>query len=209
MRFLPRRYILVGLITFVLTVVAGVGVRWIGQNNSSPFVAFGNRPVEAQTANAESTLIQDSPQKLDDRLKESISLANDSRYADALAKLSTIPDTDQAAGQANLLRETWSLQMLDRALEKYTQADLKGAIAIATAIPQETEAGQEAKKQIPTWRRQKLIIDDALALLKSNPQQALDRISVLKNAPFAKSNRYKRWVAQAQAQIRWRQRYYY
>lgn len=206
---LRNRAVLVGSITFALTVMVSLGVRQLGQSRLGSLLPLGNSPVEAQTTDTETLPINAAPQKLDERLKQSIRLADKSRYTDAIAQLDAIPETDPAANQAQLLRQTWSLQMLDRALEKYKQADLRSAIVIAAAIPQDTEAGREAGRQLPTWQRQKLIIDNALALLKSNPQQALDRLKVFENAPFAQSSRFKKWQSQAQAQIRWRRRYYY
>ncbi|WP_088894880.1 hypothetical protein [Leptolyngbya ohadii] len=209
---LAKRTIWVSATAFLLSVGAGIGLRILGQ---------AERPVEAQIPQA---VPQQTPQaeptpdpppipspplpQLDDRLKASVQLANQSRYAEALEQLDKIPANDPATAQAQTLREAWATQMLDRALAKYNEADIKGAITIALSIPPETETGRAVLQQLPTWRRQELIIDDALALIKSNPQQALARFKILADTPFAKSSRYQKWVEQAQAQNRWRQQQY-
>ncbi|MBD1853346.1 hypothetical protein H6F87_25880 [Cyanobacteria bacterium FACHB-502] len=197
---LAKRTIWVSVIAFSLSVGAGIGLRLLGQ---------AERPVKAQTPQQNTptdptTAPTPNPLQLDDRLKAATRLASQSRYVEALEQLNEIAPNDPVAVQAQTLREVWSTQMLDRALVKYNEADLQGAIAIAEAIPTKTEAGREVQQELPTWRRQQLIIEDALTLIQSNPQEALARFKVLEDTSFAKSSRYQKWIEQTQAQIRWR-----
>jgi hypothetical protein len=199
---LVKQTVWVSVTAFLLSVGAGIGLQILGQ---------ADRRVEAQTPQQTTQTIPitvpASPQ-LDDRLKASIRLASQSRYVEALKQLNEINPDDPVAAQAQILREVWSLQMLDRALAKYNEADLEGAIAIAVTIPSETEAGRQSQQQLPTWKRQQLIIKDGLALIQSNPQEALARFKVLEDTSFAKSNRYQKWVAQAQSQARWQHQHH-
>jgi hypothetical protein len=186
---------------------------WLLVTAALTFTVSACQPLESTNAPVAAQPIPPDPAPaavlppFDPRLRESVRLANQSRFADAIAQLDTIDEGDAATVQGIVLREAWSLQMLDRALEKYNQADLKGAIEIARTIPAQTEGGREAQQQLPIWQRQSGIVNEALALIQTNPQRALERFSVLEDAPFAQSNRFQKWLAQAEDRIRWQERY--
>jgi hypothetical protein len=76
------------------------------------------------------------------------SLANRSRYTDAIALLKTIPAEDQNFAPANRLQNQWGEAILARGKAKLKQGKVSEGKAILKAIPKTVQAHAEAARLI-------------------------------------------------------------
>lgn len=79
-------------------------------------------------------------------VKMAISLADRSRYVDAVALLETIPDEDKNFAKANQLQNQWGKAILTLGKAKLKQGKVSEGMAILKSVPQTTESYAEAAK---------------------------------------------------------------
>ncbi|NJR39758.1 MAG: hypothetical protein HC781_14215 [Leptolyngbyaceae cyanobacterium CSU_1_4] len=80
-----------------------------------------------------------------DRLKQAINLAD------------TLPTTSEYYATAQQLREVWARELLQRAINKYVQADLPTALKMLAAIPPNTSSAGQSMQLATLWQQEKSV----------------------------------------------------
>lgn len=91
-----------------------------------------------------SSTISDNPELSDKLIDMAHTLADRSRYVDAIALLETIPSEDSNFSRANQLQDQWGRAILTLGQTKLKQGKIAAGKAILKSIPSTTEAYTEA-----------------------------------------------------------------
>lgn len=90
----------------------------------------------------------------DEILQESISLASEQKWGEAIAHLNQLPPSSSNAEQARSYRNQWSHALWRQAQDSYTAGDVERAIAQAQAIPPDSAFYNQAQGAINQWRQE-------------------------------------------------------
>ncbi|MCU0526975.1 MAG: hypothetical protein MUF72_19385 [Elainella sp. Prado103] len=91
-----------------------------------------------------SSTISDNPELSDKLIDMAHTLADRSRYVDAITLLETIPSEDSNFSRANQLQDQWGRAILSLGQTKLKQGKIAAGKAILKSIPSTTEAYTEA-----------------------------------------------------------------
>jgi hypothetical protein len=89
--------------------------------------------------------------------------ADADRIAEAITIVAGIPKNSQHHGVAQQLQEDWSQELLERATNRYQQADMPMAMTMLNAIPQTSQRYDRATELRDRWQQQTTALDQALA----------------------------------------------
>ncbi|MBW4516825.1 MAG: hypothetical protein KME11_16565 [Timaviella obliquedivisa GSE-PSE-MK23-08B] len=130
--------------------------------------------------------LQTTEQSILERAKTS---ANSDRLKQAINLADTLPTTSEYYATAQQLREVWARELLQRAINKYVQADLPTALKMLAAIPANTSSAGQSIQLATLWQQEKSITQVA--------SQAKTSINLLK----VLSSRYPKGIALPPAAI--------
>ena len=105
-------------------------------------------------AEASTLLHQCSQAEAKGKLAQARKQAEQSRFKDAIAIVSQIPEDTDVYSEAQQLRSQWSEQMFQIASNRYQEGNLQEATAIALSVPADSPWGQKVEATIQQWNEE-------------------------------------------------------
>lgn len=161
-------------------------------------------------------LIEQSAQSVDripDELEQSYQsllaqaerLAQESRFAEAIALIEGIPSNSQSFESAKRLKQRYASEVLTRAKKRYERSgadDVDAALSMLSIIPVNTPTYAEVAQLQPVWKQQQSLLataENAEAL--KDWQTVVSALSQLKNTPLYSTPRVQAMLRYADQQL--------
>ncbi|MCU0568402.1 MAG: hypothetical protein MUF49_17615 [Oculatellaceae cyanobacterium Prado106] len=80
------------------------------------------------------------------------------RFQQALTLIRTIPPSSELYPTVQQLQETWSQELLQRAIDHYAQADVQLALKMLAAIPPNTQSTAQALQYTQLWKQEAAVM---------------------------------------------------
>jgi hypothetical protein len=90
-------------------------------------------------------------------LEQAKTSANQDRLKQAITLADTLPTTSEQYPIAQQLREVWARELLQRAINKYVQADLSIALKMLAAIPLNTSSFGQSLQLTRLWQQEQQV----------------------------------------------------
>lgn len=98
-----------------------------------------------------------------DLLAQAQTSANADRIAEAITIVAGIPKNSRHHDMSQQLQENWSQELLERATNRYQQADMPMAMSMLAAIPQTSQRYDRAAELRDRWKQQTAALNQAIA----------------------------------------------
>lgn len=118
-------------------------------------------------------------------LEQGQAAAHRDRLADAIASIAGIPKNSQHYDMAQQLQQDWSQELLQRALDRYQQADLAMAQSMLKAIPANTPQYTRAAELRDRWSQEATLLEQAKAAKAAQDwEKVVNTLNALEGTPL-------------------------
>ncbi|MDX2232314.1 MAG: hypothetical protein NW220_21955 [Leptolyngbyaceae cyanobacterium bins.349] len=122
-------------------------------------------------------------------LHQAQTMADRDRWADAIAQVSGIPKNSRHYALAAQLQTDWSQEILQQAMERYHQAQLKSALQLLTNIPASCQTYAQAQAFTRQWTQEAAWLHQAEVAWRSNRwYTVLTLLKKLERSPLYQSS---------------------
>jgi hypothetical protein len=172
-----------------------------GYGNVVPMItnALSSLPAQLHWSDGQSSRLPDSMETVyGSLLKQAQVSADGDRLPDAVAMIAGIPKNSQHYEKAQHLQNDWSQELLQRAIDRCQQGDIKTAISMLNEIPESSPQQSRVAELEDYWTQQATLLAQAITARDAgNWQDAVSALESLEGTLIYNSLPIQRLLQQA------------